>query len=222
MSHEQTHNNENQLRFTFVGMLFALAIAETAIQFAKLVDIGAPLYHPASFHLGLAAFLIATSWIGWARSKAPGNIRAVKEVFSLEFVVLLIDILLVFFYFIIVKGAEIPASKTEISGSAENETRWMMFVFGGYFAWDLWTKVVIRPESGPGLWKRLWSPYSRRKLGITAFCLGLAILIRLTRNCLVARSHGVIFVDIILILLVLLFRLLKQFLWRETSPPSVS
>ena len=216
---QQDHGHENQLRFTFVAMLFALTIGEVAIRSAQLVNTGV-LYYPAYFHLLLASIIIVTSWVGWAQSRAPGNIQAVRKIFSLEFVVLLIDVFLVICYFVIVKGAEIPASRTEMKASANNETLGMVVVFAGYLIWDFWTKAVIKPQSNSSFMKRLRSSYFLRNFGITSGCLILAIIIRLIKCSRGALSNaGVISVDIALIALVGVFRLLKQLLGRESDRP---
>src|SRR5688572_21045858 len=55
----------------FVGMLFALAIAEVAVRSGEIVnsDLSALTKAPALSHLLLAAMVIATSWVGWGWSK---------------------------------------------------------------------------------------------------------------------------------------------------------
>lgn len=220
---QQDQRHENQLRFTFVAMLFALTIGEIAIRFAQLAVDPRVRYYPAYAHLILAGFIVVTSWVGWAQSKAPGNVKAVSQIFSLEFIVLLIDVSLVFCYFIIVKGAEMPDPKSGMKASASNETFWIMVVFIGYLLWDIWTKAVIKPQSDSSFMSRLRSSYFRRNSTITLVCLGLAIVIWLiARSRGVLSNAGVILVDIVLFALVLGFRLSKQFLGREHRAPVVS
>lgn len=221
---QQDQRHENRLRFTFVAMLFALTIGEIAIRFAQLaVDPQVRYYHPAYAHLILAGFIVVTSWVGWAQSKAPGNVQAINQVFSWEFVVLLIDVFLVVCYFIIAKGAEVPVAKSDIKASADNETFWMMFVFAGYLLWDIWTKAVIKPQSDSSFISRLRSPYFLKNLLITAGCLLLAVIIwGITRSLGVLSNAGVISIDVALIILVGLFRLLKQLLGRKHRAPVMS
>src|SRR5205823_1317152 len=97
------------LRMEFVGMLFALTIAEVAIQVANVVTQGTldASFLPAYSHLALATAIVATSWVGWSTSKAPGAQQDLDRVFSYPFVVLSVDVLLVIFYFIIVRGVDI-------------------------------------------------------------------------------------------------------------------
>lgn len=213
--------DEMHLRFVFVSMLFALTIGKIVEQLTQLVYIGVGFSHPAYIHLLLAAFLVVTSWVGWARSNAPGNVRAVRDVFSWEFVILLIDLFLVLCYFIIVKGAEMPKTKTAIDPSAANETFWILVVFAGYVAWDFVTKAVIRSQLDSTFWSQLCSKYFLRNFGITGSCLGLAILIWILFGG-VSSHAGVILVDITLLGLVVIFRLLKQFLGHKSKPTDES
>ena len=221
---QQDQRHENRLRFTFVAMLFALTIGEIAIRFAQLVvDKQVSYCHPAYYHLFLAGFIVVTSWVGWAQSKAPGNVQAINQIFSWEFVVLLIDVFLVVCYFIIAKGAEVPAAKSDIKPSADNETLWVMVVFAGYLLWDILTKVIIKPQSDSGFISRLRSPYFLKNFAVTTGCLLLAVIIRIiTRSLGVLSNAGVISIDVALFILVGLFRLLKQLVGREHRAPIVS
>lgn len=117
-----SNNNERrpELRFGFVEMLFALTVAEIAIQLGELFTSDLVFWEaPTPYaHLSLALILVAASWVGWATSRAEGAKRDVKKIFSWEFVVLLIDVVLVVSYFILVKGVD-----TERAGDRLKETR---------------------------------------------------------------------------------------------------
>jgi hypothetical protein len=67
------------LREAFVGMLFALAIAQIGINAAAVIAASAPAVPlqpgskvTASAHLFVALLLIACSWVGWRQSVSPG------------------------------------------------------------------------------------------------------------------------------------------------------
>jgi hypothetical protein len=93
-----------KLRHEFVGMMFALAIGEVGLQAASLVQAGNILHYlPAYSHLFLATIVIATSWVGWSLSWAPGGRADVTGIFQWEFVILLLDVALVIVYFILVR-----------------------------------------------------------------------------------------------------------------------
>jgi hypothetical protein len=82
-------------------MLFALAVSEVAIHAADLVSASGNLSDklPALTHLVVGLVLIAASWVGWRRSVSPGMKERVEYVFSLPFIGLLLDVLLVILYF---------------------------------------------------------------------------------------------------------------------------
>ena len=208
-----------ELRFAFVELLFALTAAEIAIQFAELYSkvrfglIGAPAYA----HLTLALILVSASWVGWSMSTAPGARRDVYSIFSADFIVLLIDVLLVIFYFIVVKGVD-PVTEGEdgqmtIIASAANESLWIATIFGGYFLWDVMTKAVISARHGSERQHRFLS----RLLGkafwargwVSTTCLAVAIVIWLVVRDVTTPTY-VLLSDLALLALVLLFRALKQ------------
>ncbi|HEV7226134.1 MAG TPA: hypothetical protein VGN42_25730 [Pirellulales bacterium] len=105
--------DHDRLRFEFVDMLFALAIAEVATHVSELLSKGGTLFAAPSawFDLGLAFLLIVMSWIGWSNSAGMQSVPAATDVFSWPFVVLLIDVALVVVYYILVKGVEMPGQR---------------------------------------------------------------------------------------------------------------
>jgi hypothetical protein len=195
-----------ELRITFVEMLFALTVAEIAVQGAEVakLDLQSKLL-PVVSHLLLALIVVATSWIGWARSPSAANKVDLEPVFSWSFMVLLLDVLLVVFYFILVRGVEIvrDSSGVVILPSAYHESLWILLIFVGYCVWDVITKAIMKAPPGdtvPGYWSRGWS---------TLACLVVSGLIL----CTAGRTSGtfrVVAVDVGLILLVLGFRAFKE------------
>ena len=109
-------------RFIFVQLLFSLTAAEIARAAAELTlhDGEWASLLPAYGHLVLATTVVATSWVGWSVSEASLRLK-VGSVFSWPFVVLLTDVALVIFYFILVRGAEIPRANADVQPSARNE-----------------------------------------------------------------------------------------------------
>lgn len=213
-----SEQHKPEVRFAFVELLFALTAAEIAVQIsdvhskAGISAIAAPAY----VHLLLALILVAASWVGWSVSKAPGATKDVKEVFSADFVVLLIDVLLVIFYFIVVKGVDqvivnVDKSLTVVA-SASHEAVWIAVIFGGYFLWDVLTKAIIGDDKAGGItvilhrlcghafWDRGW---------VSTACLALSLITWYVVRGLVSPGF-VILSDFALLTLVLLFRALKQ------------
>src|SRR4051812_13223719 len=106
---KQSHEVPREIRFVFVQLLFSLAIGEVARRLAEIHGQGAGLMDsvPAYTHLALAGLTIATSWVGWNGSDANRRITT-TQVFSSSFLILLVDVLLVIFYFMLVKCSEVP------------------------------------------------------------------------------------------------------------------
>ncbi len=206
----------DELRFGFVEMLFALTAAEIALQAADVVknfetDLVAL---PAYTHLMFATILVATSWVGWLKSKAPGNRAPLDSVFSAAFIVLLVDVFLVICYFIVVKGVDIQRvgdTIIRIVPSSANETFWSMIIFCVYFLWDILTKAVIVPadERNKRIWRRLIGKNLWDRAWITTVCLLIAFALWLTTRTF-TNAFSVVAVDVALVALVLLFRALKE------------
>jgi len=202
-------DSEPRLRHEFVGMMFAITIGEVGLQVAALVHAGHLVHYlPAYTHLFLATVMIATSWVGWSASMAPGARLDVTAIFQWEFVVLLLDVALVITYFILVRTVEFgKEGTTPRIGTPSTLAFWMLVIFALYFVWDIITKIVIylRDRDKKGAWAR---KYGSRMLP-TIVCLILACAIRQqTRS---ADLPHYLTADLALLSLVLLFRALKDF-----------
>jgi hypothetical protein len=208
-----------ELRFIFVQLLFSLTAAETARQFSELVLQGRAWDGvPAYAHLLLASMVVVTSWVGWTMSEASRRL-SVDKVFSWAFLVLLVDVGLVFLYFLLVRGAEIPTPGKPVEPSAANEAVTVAWIFFGYFVWDVLTKAVIQvPASPPRFVERLTSGPMRKRGWISLACMILAILgwIFLVR---IASLAGVLLADAALLSLVFLFRAWKESRWGVAFLP---
>ncbi len=166
-------NNEDiNLRHTFVGMLFALAIGQAAILFGDLfrvvvygwdfqisangfiqtVKSGDYLIAAPIGHLLLGVVLVALSWVGWSQSKAGATYRKIKDVFSTAFLLLIIEVILVIQYFILINSVEIDIKSFMISKelnsaipsvSAAPEATIMLVIFSTYALWDIISDVFL-------------------------------------------------------------------------------
>jgi hypothetical protein len=214
MSNIGTGDQEDRikLRFQFVELLFALATAEVAVRIGDLAAAGIRVWEaPAAYsHLGLALIMIATSWIGWKASTAAGNRLPLENVFTLAFLVLLLDVALVVFYFIIVRRFEGPTKSLE--GSAGPETFWVFAIFVVYVLWDFVTKVMAGDPKRPlPFWQRLSSssgPFWVRG-GISMQCCVVALVVW----CVLKGAStwpGVVATDAGLVTLDLFYRSRKQ------------
>ena len=212
----QSSAREPKLRHEFVGMMFAVAIGEVGLQTAALVQAGHLLaFLPAYSHLLLATVVIATSWVGWTLSQAQGARIDVAGIFELEFLVLLLDVVLVIIYFILVRsvdfGREKDAPRIE---SAQNVAYLVLSIFILYFVWDLLTKVFIfwkhRDKSKTLLRHHYnswwWRTHGSRTLPSLVCIILSCVTVHFLKN--VDRPH-ILTADFALISLVLLFRALK-------------
>lgn len=197
--------SDPKLRHEFVGMMFAVTIAEVGLQAASLVKAGHWVHFlPAYSHLVMATVMIAASWVGWTLSPSPGARQDVSGVFQPEFLVLLVDVLLVICYFILVKAVDITGEQTiRLNASAAPEAHWVIVIFWLYFFWDILTKMVVYGKR-PG-WEWWWGFGIR--IVVTIFCLVLAYCIQ--SHVANADPAHVLTADAALLSLVLLFRALK-------------
>ena len=192
----------------FVGMMFAVTVGEVGLQVAPLVRAGHWVqFLPASSHLFLAFVVIATSWVGWTQSAAPGALKDVTSVFQWEFLVLLLDVALVITYFILVRTVHFEKDQTfPTPDSSSTVAFWVFVIFCQYFLWDFLTKVIIHWE-GSGRRKQ-WLHDSGSRMGPTILC-GLLSLV-LWRFVEAKDSPHYLTQDFALLWLILLFRALKD------------
>lgn len=216
-SEPRAANPEPKLRHEFVGMMFAVAIGEVGLQTAALFQAGHYLHFlPAWTHLIVATIMIATSWVGWTLSVAPGARRDVKGVFEWEFVVLLVDVILVILYFILVRSVDFEKGEAAPHiAQASSVALLIVIIFALYLFWDLLTKILIfwkyRDKSKKGIFQHYnsaWWLSSGVRILPSTLCLVLAYFaMRFVEN--VDASH-LLTADIAMVGIVLLFRALKD------------
>jgi hypothetical protein len=220
---------DKELRFAFVEMLFALAIAEVAIASSHIVSIERSLVlkAPAIAHLLLATLLIATSWLGWSVSRSRNKKSELDSPFSMDFIGLLLDVLLVVIYFILVRQAEISDKEPYdlMPASAVPESHWLIWIFTIYVIWDLVSKVLQEPVFyvKPRKWR------SRDAITLilcsaacSAICTCLVCIVY-WRARDIARDSDVVILDGALACVVLLFRAIKSVVegWLHSQIPSL-
>ena len=200
------NTQSKELRFIFVQMLFALAVAEIARKTYPLLAIW--LLNGAAFagvlpglaHLFLALIVVASSWVGWANSRASAEQRwSVERTLSRGFVILLVDVVLVVLYFFLISQAENPdSSGSMVKPSALDEALVLTIVFFGYVVWDALTKLGRRPCLG--YLGRTW---------ITWVCTFLCFITYAHIACIRSTS-GVLLADAVLLCIVMTFRAFKD------------
>ena len=229
---------KSEVRFAFVEMLFALAIAEVAIALSHLVSIDRPweLKTPAIAHLVLAMLLISTSWLGWSTSrwrkdtvekaKAAKPEEIFNSPFASDFVGLLLDVSLVVIYFIIVRSVEISEKEPFelVLPSALPESRWIFWVFTIYVVWDIFSDVInepLRKDQSQNISVTEYAKLSISCAVCSLFCMCLVLIVWWRAEAVSKLEHAwiyssvganglaTVFLDCALACVVLLFRAIK-------------
>ena len=214
--------NSRELRITFVGMLFALAVGDLGKNIATFaLDPDCPKEAFVITHYSLAGFILISSWVGWQRSKSTGNQRIIETIFDQQSMVLILDVVLVIIYYVIVISAEYkPGSPATInSASAKPESSWTILIFSIYLFWDVLTKLFNEKHVslGNGNAKKEFDPdYTRffRRSWITFLCLISSGFIYISAKSL-DHETAVIVIDLMLIALFVIFRGVKDFQKRR-------
>ncbi len=207
MSTPQSTANQRsgELHFTFVELLFSLAVAEVAVKTAEFVDVLNSLgpaadqlwkFSPTAAHLALSLIVIAASWVGWGLSQSAADSSSFSSIFSKDFIELLLDVVIVVVYFILVHLADRwDPAKAIVIASCREELYCSVVIFALYFVWDLISKL-FQPQS---LLLRSWA---------SLVCLIIALLLAAQLHGVV-RVSGILLVDGSLCALFLLFRVFK-------------
>jgi hypothetical protein len=197
--------------------MFAITIGEVGLQAAALVQAGHWAHFlPAYGHLVLATVVVATSWVGWSVSAAPGARKDVHGVFQWEFLVLLLDVALVITYFILVRTIDFgKEGAPPLTKPASTVASWILVIFVLYLVWDFLTNVIISWRDRGTLTKtwrehfdRSWRRSSGSRMLPTLACLSLACVMRWVVQA--ADPPHYLTADFSLLNLVLLFRALKE------------
>lgn len=216
-----------KLRREFVSMLFALATAQIAIVAFAVFMARVPVPNTAFpsegwcraaalSHLTLALFVIATSWIGWSRSKAAE--RGVDGVFDADFLPWIVDVILVVLYFCLTSSVEVKGSieSHEFSftfPSAYPETIWVLWLLVMYGVWDALTKWCV--PGTVGLFKRVWHCVASTFASLTSILIAIGIWAMVKwvvqpRGADRCEAFDAVLIDCALIALVVLFRIMKS------------
>lgn len=212
---------EDILRVAFVEMLFALVVADVAVHAAELAQAPGNLWPdklPAISHLVLALMLIATSWVGWRQSPSPGMKDRVKTVVSWQFASLLLDVLIVIFYYVLTRWVEVKTESDKPvlkAPDAQPEAVWLFCIFVTYAIWDL-VADIFPPGYVPNeaSWWRAWRRWIVMAKAVPLSVLSSVVCALLSGYVYMQAASGdppqkVIALDVALISVVVLFRLIK-------------
>ena len=194
---------------TFIDVLFALAAGkalDSLAQFSRIDWAGRA-------HFIVATVLIATSWLGYHES-------ANKPKWAIHFITLplftfAIDVTLVGLYWLMalyVDGTNIDLANAD---SAEPEAWIVLGVFALYVAWDCigrWMKAHGSAyQTAYYQSERKWMVDNAPRRAVTVVCLVLAGLVLAGVKAFNPQDvYDIVVVDGLLVLLLLLFRILKE------------
>jgi hypothetical protein len=213
------NNNDAWLRLDFIEMMFALAVGQVGLEIGDFFDASMSIStHPyVMTHLILAVYIIASSWVGWQRSKSRGSREPLLNPFDKSFYMLLIDLFLVICYFIIVKGVDKPrlANQENFKPDSMTEVAWSGIIFINYCVWDIIAKLInVVPENNYKL-KLAWGEYLPRCYqAIICLLLGWIFILPTSHDI---SSRGVVLTDIALLSVFVLFRALKSDFKRRSD-----
>jgi hypothetical protein len=210
--------------WVFVSFLYAFVAADIAVRFSNLsshwseysnCEPKRKYWHvPVWSHLVLAAFVIATSWLGWTLAFVHGDVSALdiknlRGVIAPTSLLLVIDfwILGTYFSFVSVINEARLSGKHEggwspLSGSA---AYWILWILIAYLCWDFLVYYLIPYWTDPtkeAFWARSW---------MSPRCLLLAALAFLWLGRIRSEHPFCILAgDVSLLALLLYYRSLKQ------------
>ena len=203
MSDHPESNKQLQLHLAFVEMLFALAIGQVAVDVSRLIDYQSMSHQafwtviPGYSHLLLSFVVISTSWVGWRTSRFCGT--QIKDVFTLNYIEFLTDIVLVVMYFTLARAVEIPDSPAKsLSPNASFEVRAVAVIITAYVFWDL---ISCRRNPREKLTQRLW---------VSVSCTLISWILVVLDIGQSGTVPAVLFADFCLIALILTFRAMKR------------
>lgn len=184
------------LRHMFVAMLFALAVGQLAVvsyeiisEYFQCEDCDSYSIYPSLFHIVLALAVITTSWVDWSKTFHLFKIPPLEKVFSISYLVLIIDVVILSLYFALVQSVD---RQGEVS--ANPEIYILTVIFGLYVVWDIVTACSM------GAFRRM-HVYVLPSL-LIALCLGGVVFVRGKLDWWVA--------DLLLLSAVFLFRFVKR------------
>jgi hypothetical protein len=161
--------------------------------------------------------VIAASWLGWRQSVSHGMKERVQYLFTLGFVGLMFDVVLVILYFILVRSVELVTLDNQANlgpPSAVPESIWVTAIFAVYAVWDVLADVCVTGAipSGPII-KRILKTIGTVVVstGASVICAVLTYFVFVIAQRISAGATGVLLLDGALLALVLLFRAIKVY-----------
>lgn len=193
---------DDEVGINFIDILFALVVGEALLALNRVLQMPAA----GVSHLIFAGVLTITSWIGYHLSAhryigaISFNVRVPAGLVHLAKFTL--DVILVILYWVAVQTTEWGFSDKGQSPSWRWSTAIATSVFGIYVLWDL---LAWRGQGdGRGSWIN-----SRRVVSVMFFIIMLIVL-EVAELWSPTSDYGVTFINIILIIVTILYRVAKD------------
>ncbi len=106
------------IRWVFVSFLYAVVASDIASKISRVFcnwEKMAIIRRTALSHLALAAVVVITSWLGWSLGTASHSYAQVTDVISWPTLLVLMDFILLVFYYALVCGIEVEGNKSQDS-----------------------------------------------------------------------------------------------------------
>jgi hypothetical protein len=205
----------DSLRFIFVTFLFAVAIERVSTGVIHIIESASHAHiAQAITHLILAFLIITTSWTSWAANTTSGP-HQLKDIFSQEYLLLLLDLALVILYIYLVSAAEIPTKDhPDPTPSAIPESRVLALIYAIYVLWDLSRDIFQKASSSrPSVLQFLTAIVVR--CGASTLCMLLAlIIVYLASTIEVRKPNSVCWLNVAEMANAVLFRSIKVYEFR--------
>jgi hypothetical protein len=203
--------NNRHLRFLFVAYLFSATIGEIGKATDRILSADTLLW-PAITHLCVAFFATSVSFVHWAAT-INEQTDPLRNIFSRQYLLLLLDLVLVIVYLSIVQQVDAPGAV-----SAAPEAFRLAIMYCLYAVWDFCHDVWGR--KGATIWQIACATLLR--CGTSLLCAGISYLIYWRAAwSLPAMPWQVCVLNVAEISNIVLFRAMKVFEWpieRRLAP----
>jgi hypothetical protein len=197
--------DESLTSLTFTDVIFGLVFTEIFIRAAALRALSAAL----DVHLGLALAVAAGSYIGYRGSLKRGTYKL--AFFNLPLLRFVLDLFMIFLYYVLAvtpPGTKSPSSLVH----ARTDSFVVLLIFAAYLAWD----AVSWWMSKAGYDAIVFQPL-RMRVTIFGVLAAVAVFVLALTVRPPLSQHLAIIVDSLLLVIVILYRWLK-----DSSPRKVS
>jgi hypothetical protein len=195
--HGQTAPDDAKAGLTFTDVIFGLVITQIFMQGLHYRHLRAEVL----VHLVLALTVVLGSYLGYRRSKKRGELQI--YFFSLALIRFLIDLAMIFCYFLLASTPDLSANPEIARVSSRFDANVLLAIFILYLVWDL-LSAWMKHADYKGV------SFSVLRTGITGIFLVLSGVVAVFASAKPRNSTWAITFDSVLIALTILYRFLKD------------